>query len=138
MIQLSNLTAQTLVPGQAITFDNVIHKSCCSKNECYNPQLKTSVRLTGGCNARYKVEFHGNISGAVGDVLQLYIALANQPLLETEMRETPSATPNSANVSAGTYVVLTCGDLDRISVINGGTTNIAIAPNSTLLIRRVA
>lgn len=138
MIQLSNVSAQLLLPKQAITFDNVIHQSCCRKNECYVKQLPTSVRLTGGCNARYKVEFHGNISGTEGEVLQLFLALANQPLPETEMRVVPAGATNSANVSAGTYVVLTCGDLDRLSVINGGTTNIGLAPNSTLLIRRVA
>lgn len=138
MIQITNLTAQVLTPGQAISFNNLLHKSCCSKNECYTAQLPTSVRLTGGVNARYKIEFHGNISGAEGDILQLSVALAGQPLLETEMRVTPTGTTNSSNVSAGTYIVLTCGDLDRVSVINSGTTNIAIAPNSTLLIRRVA
>lgn len=138
MIQLSNTTAQVLLPAQALTFDNIIHKSCCNKNECYTKQLPTSVRLTGGCNARYKVEFHGNITGTEGEVLQLYLALANQPLLETEMRVVPAGATNSANVSAGTCVVLTCGDLDRLSVVNGGTTNIAVAPNATLLVRRVA
>lgn len=138
MIQLSNLTAQTLLPGQALSFDNIIHRSCCQKNECFTRQLPTSVRLTGGCNAKYEVHFHGNITGAVGDVLQLYIALAGQPLPETEMRVIPANDPNSNNVNAVTYVVLTCGDLDRLSVINGGTTNIAVAPNATLLVRRVA
>ena len=141
MIQLSNLTAQVLTPTgitQALTFDKIIHKSCCSKNECFTSQLPTSVRLTGGCNAKYMVYFHGNVSGAVGDVLQLYIALANQPLVETEMRVIPVNDPNSNSVTAVTEVVLTCGDLDRLSVVNGGTTNIAIAPNATLLVRRVA
>lgn len=137
MIQLSNLTAQVLTPGQALSFDNIIHRSCCRKNECFSRQLPTSVKLTGGCNAIYKVEYHANISGAEGDVLQLFLAMAGQPLPETEMRVVATAAPNSANVSAGTYVVLSCEDVDRISVINGGTTNVAIAPNSTLLIRRV-
>lgn len=141
MIQLSNTTAQVLTPTgatQALTFDRIIHRSCCRKNECFTEQLPTSIRLTGGCGAKYKVEFHANISGAEGDVLQLFLALEGQPLPETEMRVTPTGAVNSNNVSAGTYVVLTCSDIDRLSVINGGTTNVAVAPNATLLIRRVA
>ena len=138
MIQLSNLTAQVLTPGQSLTFNNIIHQSRCCKNECFNKQLPTSVKLTGGNYAIYKVEFHGNVSGTAGDILQLYLGLAGQPMPETEMRVIPNGDPNSNNVSAGTYIILACEDVDRVSVINGGTTNIAIAPNATLLIRRVA
>lgn len=138
MIEVSNLTAQTLTPGQALTFNNVIHQSCCKRSECFSKQLPTSVRLTGGCNAIYNVEFHGNVSAAEGDIIRLFLALAGQPLVETEMRVTPTGAPNSSNVSAGTYVVLNCSDADRISVVNGGTTNVAIAENANLRIRRVA
>lgn len=138
MIQLSNLTAQVLTPGQALTFNNIIHQSRCCKSECFSKQLPTSVKLTGGCGAIYRVEFHGNISGTAGDILQLFIGMAGQPLAETEMRVVPTGDPNSNNVSAATYVVLNCADLDRVSIINGGTTNIAIAPNSNFMIRRVA
>lgn len=136
MIEVSNLTAQTLQPGQAITFDNVIHKSGCW--ECYSKQLPTSVKLKAPRCAQYDVEFSGNVSGAVGDILRLAIAIGGQPLSETEMRVIPSVDPNSANVSTGTYIVMDCMDLDRVSVMNMGTTAIAIAPNSNLRIRRVA
>lgn len=138
MIELSNLTAQTLNPGQALTFDSVIHQSCCRKNECFTKQLPTSVRLTGGCNAMYLVEFSGNVSGAAAAALQLSIALANQPLPEARMNSTPAAANNLNNVSTGTYIVLTCGDLDRVSVINSGTVPVTVSPGANLRIRRVA
>lgn len=136
MIEVSNLSAQTIQPGQAITFNNVIHKSGCW--ECYSKQIPTSVKLKAPICAQYEVQFSGNITGAVGDILQLSLALGAQPLVETEMRVIPSVDPNSTNVSTGTFIVMDCSDLDRVSVMNIGTTPIAIAPNSNLRIRRVA
>lgn len=136
MIEVSNLAAQTLQPGQAITFNNVIHHtgSC----ECFSRQLPTSVKLKGPRCAQYQVDFNGNVSGAAGGVLQLAIAIGGQPLVETEMRVTPTGDPNSYNVSAGTYIVMDCMDLDRVSVVNMGTVAIGLAPNANLRIRRVA
>lgn len=135
MIEVSNLTAQTLQPGQAITFEEVLHQSGCW--ECYSRQIPTSVKLKAPRCAQYEVFFNGNISGAAGDILRLAIAIGGQPLAETEMRVVPSGDPNSNNVSAGTYLVMTCADLDRVSVMNIGTTAIGLAPNSNLRIRRI-
>lgn len=135
MIEVSNTVAQTLQPGQAVSFDNIIHRKGCG--ECYTKQLPTSVKLRGGCGSVYNVEFNGNVSGTEGDILRLFIALEGQPLAETEMRVVPSGATNSANISSGTYVVLSCDDVNRISVMNGGTTAIGLAPNANLRIRRV-
>lgn len=136
MIEVSNSVAQTLQPGQAITFDNIIHHTGCW--ECYSHQLPTSVKLKGPRCSQYQVDFNGNVSGTAGGVLQLAIAIGGQPLVETEMRVTPTGDPNSSNVSAGTYIVMDCMDLDRVSVMNMGTTPIGLAPNSNLRIRRVS
>lgn len=136
MIQVSNLVAQTLQPGQAITFNNVIHHTGCW--ECFSKQIPTSVKLKGPRCSQYEVQFEGNITGAAGDVLQLSLAIGDQPMPETEMRVIPSGTPNSTNISTGTYIVMDCAELDRVSVKNIGTTPIAIAPNSSLRIRRIS
>lgn len=137
MIELSNTTAQLLQPGQAITFDRVIHKTGCG--ECFNEQVPTSVKLTGGRCAQYKVEFSGNVaSPTAGAAMQLAIAISGSPLVETAMNSTPSTANVLNNIGTGTYVVLNCCDLDRISVINTGTVPVNLAPNSNLRIRRTA
>ena len=136
MIEVSNLTAQTLQPGQAITFDKLLHKS--GNCECWSSQLPTSVKLRAGCNAVYDIEFAGNISGAAATTLQLAIAVQGQPLVETAMNSTPSTADVPNNVATGTYLKMGCADLDRISVVNNGTAEVTVAPNSNLRIRRVA
>lgn len=136
MIEVSNTAAQTLQPGQAISFNRVIHHKGCG--ECYTSQLPTSVKLKGGCGATYDVEFSGNVSLATaGAAGQLAIAVGGQPLVETAMNSTPSTANVLNNVATGTYLVINCSDLDRVSVINTGTVPITIAPNSNLRIRRV-
>lgn len=136
MIEVSNLTAQTLQPGQAVTFNSVLHHKGCA--ECYTRQLPTTVRLKGCCGATYEVSFSGNVSVATaGAAAQLAIALEGQPLVETAMNSTPSTANVLNNISTGTFVVLNCTDVDRISVINSGTVPVTLAPNSNLRIRRI-
>lgn len=137
MIQLSNSTAQTLAPGQALAFDTIITRSCRCRSECFTPQLPTYVKLTGGCNSVYDVEFSGNIAAAdTAGQLQLSIALQSQAIPVTQMNSYPTATGQSNNVSNGTYVVLSCSDLDRVSIINTGSTSITVAANANLRVRR--
>lgn len=135
MIELINTATQTLQPGQAIRFDKVLLRSGCS--ECYNQQLPTSVKLKGGCGSIYELHFNGNVtSTTTGDVLQLAIAVATSPLVETAMNATPAAAGTLVNVSTSTLLRLCCSDLDRVSVINVGTNPITIAQNSNFHIVR--
>lgn len=135
MIELSNLLAQTIQPGQAITFDNVIHHKGCG--ECFNKQTPTSVKLRAR-GGTYKVEFSGNVSAATaGDALQLAIAIGGSPLVETTMNSTPATAGVLNNIGTGTYVVVGCCDLDRITVTNTGTVPVNLAANANLRIRRV-
>lgn len=137
MIEVSNSTAQTLQPRESMTFDRVIHDRGCG--ECFSRQSPTSVKLRGGCGAIYDVEFAGNITSATaGAAIQLAIALQGTALVETGMNAMPAAAGDLWNVATGTYVSMDCSDLDRVSVINSGTTPVTIAPNSNLRIRRVA
>lgn len=138
MIEVSNLTAQTLTAGQAVTFDKVIHHtgSC----ECWNAQLPTSVKLRAGRGSIYEVQFSGNVTAsAAATPVQLSISIGGSPLVETRMDATPAAAGDLWNVSTGTYIFMgCCEDLDRISVVNTGTNPVTLAPNSNLRIRRVA
>ena len=58
MIELSNTTAQTIAPGQSLTFDTVILKSGCAETHRTNSGI---VTLRAKC-AIYEVHFAANIS----------------------------------------------------------------------------
>ena len=134
MIELSNLTAQTLQPGQAIAFDKVTPRT---KNgcECHNSTLPTSVKLCQ--KGIYDVSFNGNITGAAdGAVLQLAIAISGQAIPTTAMNSVSITAGQLDNVGARTLVKNCCCDLDRLSVINSGTTPVTVAPNSAFIIIR--
>lgn len=133
MIELSNLTAQTLQPGQALTFDKVRlnTKNGC---ECFNSQVPTSVKLRG--KGIYDISFSGNITGAAAAVLQLAIAVAGNALAETGMNSIPAAEGDLNNVSTRTLLHNCCCDLDRVSVINSGAVPVTVAPNSAFVITR--
>lgn len=131
MIELSNTTAQTIPVGGSVTFDKVLLKSGC--DVCYMSMVPTSVKLRS--QKIYDIEFHGNItSTTAGDTVQLAVAVGGSPLVQTAMNATPAAAGDLVNVSAGTYLRNCCCDLDRVSVINTGTTPVTLAPNSSFRI----
>lgn len=135
MIQVSNATTQTLQTGQALNFDgtNFLHTGC---GECFNLQIPASVKLKGGCGSVYEIQFEGNITSATAGAVQLALALADQPLVQTAMNATIAAANDLVNVSTGTYLKLCCSDANRVSVINTGTTPVTVAQNSSLRICR--
>lgn len=135
MIELKNTATQTLQPGQAIRFDEVLLRSGCS--ECYNRQLPTSVKLKGGCGSIYEIHFNGNVTSTVaGNTVQLAIAVGTSPLVETAMNATPAAVGTLVNVSTSTLLRVCCSDLDRVAVVNVGTTPATVAQNSNFYIVR--
>lgn len=132
MIQLGNSAAQTIQPGQVVTFDRVSHHSGCA--ECYR-QGTNSVKLRA--NGVYKVEFSGNISSATAETpVQLAIALGGIPLSETVMESTPAVANAYNSVSTGTYIRNCCGDFDRVTVMNTGTNPVLLSANMNLRIGR--
>lgn len=134
MILLTNTAAQTVQPGQAVTFNRLLRKTGCG--ECYDTRVPNSVKLMGK-GGTYEVDFSANISGATaGEIVQLAIALGTVGLPETVMVSTPAAAGDFNNVSTGTYVDNNCCDNDRIAVINTGTTPVTISANMNLRIRR--
>lgn len=133
MIQVSNSTAQTLQPGQALVFDNTGSTGNCGV--CWNKLSPTVVKL---CAKRsYDITFHGNITGTAGDQLTLALALSGNVVPTTGMAAVPAADGNLFNVSAEIPLRNCCGDLDRISVINAGSTPVTVAANSVLIVKGV-
>lgn len=132
MIELSNTAAQTVQPGQVVTFNQVkLHTGC---GECYRDGTN-SVKLRS--NGTYEVQFSGNISGtAAGVPVQLAIALGGAALPETVMVSTPAVANDYNNVATGTYVKNCCCDFDRITVMNTGTVPVNLSANMNLRIAR--
>lgn len=131
MIVLSNSAEQTILPGQSIVFDLVkLHSGCA---ECHR-QGSTSVKLRA--NGIYEVHFNGNISGTVAGPVQLTIELGGEPLAETLMQSTVGTPGDFESVSATTLIRNCCGDFDRVTVTNTGTSDVVVAANSALVIGR--
>lgn len=133
MIVLSATAAQTIEPGQVAQFDRtVLHTGC---SECHRPGTG-AVRLRG--NGIFDVSFSGNVGGAAGTQANLAIALGGDPLRETVMVATITAATDVFNVATSTAVQNCCGDYDRITVENVGTTPVTLGAGSALYIRRIA
>lgn len=133
MIQLSNSVAQTLQPGQALTFDKVLSTGGCGA--CWNQQIPNSVKLCDRGN--YDITYHANITGTAAGAVQLALALGGFAAPTTAMNAFPAAAGNLWNVSAELPVRNCCCDANRLTVVNSGTTPVTIAPNSALIIRGV-
>lgn len=132
MIELRNSTAQVIQPGAVVALDTIINWT--GECECYR-QGTNSVKLRG--NGIYKVEFSGNVSSATASTpVQLAIALGGVALPETVMVSTPSTANVFNSISTGIYVVNCCGDFDRITVVNSGTTPVTLSANFNLRISR--
>lgn len=133
MIELTNTAAQTIQPGQAVSFNSVLlHTGC---GECYRKN-SNFVRLRPG--AIYEVSFSGNIAGTEANPVQLAIALGGSALPETVMVSSSVAANAFNNVSTGTFVGNCCCDFDRITVVNTGTVPVLLSANFNLRIKRVA
>lgn len=132
MIQLTNNSAQTVQPGQIVTFNQVsLHSGC---GECYRTGTN-SVKLRA--NGIYKVEFSGNISSdTAATPVQLAIAIGGLPIADTVVVSTPSAANDYNNVSTGAYIRNCCGDFDRVTIVNTGTVPVLLSANMNLRIER--
>lgn len=134
MIVLSNTTAQTLQPGQAITFNNKIFHTGCG--ECHRANTG-SVKMRA--NGIYVATFSGNIGGATAATpVQLSIQVGGETLPETTMISVPAAANDLNNVSTTTILRNCCGDYDRLTVVNTGTVPVIVDANTAFAIRRVA
>lgn len=135
MIELSNTTAQTLSPGQALTFDTVLLKSGCVESHRTNSGI---VSLRAKCSI-YEIHFSANISGTTAGPVQLSIELDGEPMAETTMISTVTTAADPNNVGASTLVRTGCaGAYEHITVVNTGTSDVIVSPNPAFYIKRVA
>ena len=134
MIELTNSVAQVVQPGQSVAFNTVVlHTGC---GECYRRNTP-SIKLRA--NGIYEVAFSGNITGATPTTpVQLAIALGGIALPETVMVSTPATANAFNNVATSTFVQNTCGDFDRVTVVNSGTEPVTISANMKFSVRRLS
>lgn len=134
MITLSNLTAQTLAPGQALVFDDVILHSGCG--ECHRKNTG-SVKLRA--NGVYIVNYGANVSSATaGAPVQLSLQIGGATLPETTAISTPSTANVANNLFRETQLKNCCGDYDRVTLVNTGTNPVTVGARAVLNIRRAS
>lgn len=134
MIELSNTTAQTVQPGQSLTFDTVVTRSGCAESHRTNSGI---VTLRAKC-AKYELHFAANISGTAAGPVQLAIALDGEPLVETTMISTVAAAGDLNNVATSTLVCTDCGCCGRVTVVNSSTEPVVVGANPAFYVKRVA
>lgn len=134
MIELSNTAAQTIAPGQSLTFDTVLLKTGCAEAHRSNSGI---ITLKADC-AVYEIHFAANISATAAGAAQLAISLDGEPLIETTMINTISTAGDPDNAATATLVKTGCGCCGKISVTNTGTTSVIVSANPALFVKRVA
>ena len=135
MIVLSNTIAQTLAPGQSLTFDTVMMHTGCA--ECH--RNNSGAVILRAEKAIYEIQFGANIGAEAPGDAQLSIGVSGVPLPETTMISATAAAGDLNNVSADTAVRTCCGSGgESVVITNTGTTTITVGANPCLFIKRVA
>lgn len=134
MIELTNSVAQTIEPGAAVAFDTIVMHTGCG--ECYrqrNPSVKLRFRGV------YEASFSGNVAaGTDATPVQLAVSFGGVALPESVMVSTPTTANTYNNISTSTYVENSCGDYDRVSIVNSGTSPVILSANMRFTVRRLA
>lgn len=134
MIKLTNLTAQTVQPGQSVTFSTIMKRSGCA--ECF--RLGTgSVKL---CKrpATYEAYFQANVTTETVGVAQLSFALAGDMLPESTVVRQITTANAFDSISLQDLISVNCCDFDRLTVTNTGAVPVVISTNPLLYIKRVS
>lgn len=133
MIVLSNSDTLTLAPGDSVTFDlTVLHTGCA---ECHR-EGSSSIKLKN--QGIYELMFHANIGATAVGTAALQMEVGGEALPETSMIATVDTVGALYNVSAATLLKNCCGDYDRVTVTNVGTTSVVVSPNSSFIAKRLA
>lgn len=133
MIVVSNTAAQTLTPGQSLTF-NVLKQTGCSE---FARNSSSSIFLKAG--GVYEVEYHANVTNAAAaTAVQLSLNFAGSTLPETTAIYTPAAVNAVDNISGKTYVATVLPfSTFSVTLTNTGTTDITISPNASITVHRI-
>lgn len=134
MIKLTNLAAQTVQPGQSVTFSTIMKRSGCA--ECF--RLGTgSVKL---CKrpASYEAVFQANVTTQGVGVAQLSFQLSGDTLPEsTAVRQITTANAFDS-ITLSDLISVSCCDFDRLTVVNTGTIPVVISTNPLFYVKRVS
>lgn len=141
ILEITANAIQLVEQGQNVLFTETAVKSCkpCIKHR-EGAGVVTLRGLTNQCNARFLVNFSGNIAiptGGTAEEISLAIAIEGEPLQSTRMRVTPAALDNYFNVSSQVYVDVPRGYCTSVAVenVSGQAINVQ---NANLIVTREA
>ena len=139
-MEITNIELQTVALGGNVVFDET---PVCPTRCITHREGSGIVRLNGAGNrqrARYLVAFSGNIQipadGTVEEI-SLAIAVDGEPLLSTQMIETPAAVEEFSNVSSQAYIDVPCNCCVTVAVQNTSEQAIEVQ-NANLIVVRTA
>lgn len=139
MLVLTNTNEQVLAPGQAITFDLTLLRTCSNaerlNNGTGNPEL-----VNGNI---FDIDFSANIAGQAAGQIELSVYYDGDVIPATQMISTPAAANELNNVARPGIKVRKggcCKESKTITVRNSSTTSTIILPakSARLTIKRDA
>ena len=141
ILEITANAIQLVEQGQNVLFAETAVRSCkpCIKHR-EGAGVVTLRGLTNQCNARFLVNFSGNIAiptGGTVEEISLAIAIEGEPLQSTRMRVTPAAVDQYFNISSQAYVDVPRGCCASVAVENTSGQAIDVQ-NASLIVTREA
>lgn len=134
MIKLTNLTAQTIQPGQSVTFSTIMKKCGCA--ECF--RLGTSGVKLCKRPATYEAYFQANVTTQTAGVAQLSFGLGGDTLPESTVVRQIATANAFDSITLQDLIFVNCCDFDRITVTNTGTIPVVISTNPLFYVKRIS
>lgn len=134
MIILSNTTDQQLLPGQAITFNNVVLQT--RNDRCARRNATDAIRIRS--NGIHEIQFSGNVDGATAGAPATLVATYGGTRLPETTMISASAGFNNVATSTAVRECGCCCNGEEVTVVNAGTETITIGANAKLFIKRIA
>lgn len=127
MAEFSLITPTAVAVNAAVPYNNTIVKGCCAVRHRAGSGIITVKGGTCCQPARYRVNFHANVTGVAG-AIQLALYQDGEQLPETLMSVVPAAATDVWSVDAETEVNAIC-DCTNISarVVTGATVTVNTA-----------
>lgn len=140
MAEYTSVLEQEVAQNGNVVFSNTAVKAgnCIKHRE--GSGIITLRGITNQCRARYFVDFSANIAipaGGTVEEISLAIAISGEPVLSSQMRNTPAAVSQYNNVSSGIYVDVPANCCVNIAVENTSTQAIEVA-NANIVVTREA
>lgn len=139
MAQYTNVPIQTVAIGQNVLFSDTPVCGNCWIMHREDSGIVT-LRAPERQNARFLVDFSGNITVATGGTvgaISVAIAVSGEHLQSTNMIVTPAAIGDYFNVSSQAYINVPCGCCVTIAVENTSAETAIDVQNANLTVTRV-